>query len=76
MKKAVTSKRERKYGKKEEKIIEEVVVKKKKKQQVKVMIDFATIRVFPSKADADKFINKQHKEADKANRPHSSFQFL
>ncbi len=75
MKKA-TTKRERKYGKKEEKIVEEVKIKKKKKERVTVMVDYGMIRYFPCKEDADKFINKKHKEADKANRPRSSFIFI
>ena len=75
MKKA-TKKRDRKYGKKEDTIIEEVVIKKKIKEKVKLMVDYGMIREFPSKAMAEKFINKQHREADSANRPRSSFQYI
>ena len=78
MKKA-TKKRDRKYGKKAEDIVEEVVKKKKvKKQQseVKVMVDYAMIRKFPSREDAKKYIEKQHKEADKANRSRASYVFI
>ena len=75
MKKA-TKKRDRKYGKKEEEVIEEVIIKKKKKEKVKLLIDYGMLREFPSRADADIFINKQNKEADKANRPRTSFTFI
>lgn len=79
MKKAVTTKRERKYGKKETKVIEEVVKKKerkKKEQEVTVMVDYGMIRKFPSKAKAEIFINNNHKEADEARRPRSSFTYI
>ena len=75
MKKA-TKKRDRKYGKKEEDIIEEVKVKKQRKEKVKVMVDYGMLREFPSRELADKYINRQHKEADKANRPRTSFIYI
>lgn len=75
MKKA-TKKRDRKYGKKPEEVIEEVKVKKQKKEKVKLMIDYGMVREFPSRELAEKFIKKQHKEADKSNRPKSSFIYI
>ena len=77
--KRATKKRDRKYGKKAEDIVEEVVKKKKVKklkEKVKIMVDYAVVREFPCREDAEKYISKQHKEADKANRSRASYVYI
>ena len=69
MKKA-TTKRERKYGKKITDLKEDVAV------DIKVMVDYAHVMKFKSIEQAQKFIDKKNKEADKANRPRASFIFI
>ncbi len=73
MKKA-TSKRERKYGKKDAEGLR--VSETSKERIVKVMVDFGCILKFKNREEADKYINKQRKEAEDRGQPETSYIFI
>lgn len=66
-----TSKRERKFGKKNEDGIK--ISKDSSERVVKVMVDGFSIMTFKNIKEAEVYINKQHKEAERLHRPQTSY---